>query len=977
MKNLIPTLALVALTGAAQAAVTLVPNGDFSAGGTGWAEINGGGTTYSYPDSGGNPDGHGVMMNTTGVWGIWVANGNSPIPLASLGLTAGQTYTFVQDMKILSGANIGGLKVDFSGGPGGSTGDLFPASGSGVWATYAFSVTIPAGVTGILVVPLRGANSEVGYDNIGVITSLPLSVAITSPTNSQVVYSNFTINATASVLPGSITNVVFFEGASQLGKDTTSPFSYDVVGLAAGAHALKAVAWDNFGNTATSSVVNVTVTNAPVPAFSAYEPFNYALGTFPNNTLATGTGFAGNWTVANTPSIVAGLTYPNLPTTANAYQHAATGSRSSVNFSSVLSSGTKYVSFLFKGSGNSGADTVGLFLKSDNATSLFAGFRTPFSAAQTGFGLGSVNSTSLSGATALGSAVNISNSDTNLIVLRIDFNTSGANDTVSLWVNPPAGTNDPVVAPNVTYSAYDVGNISGFGFNIQGGYSPKCDEFRAASTYGEVVGATVAPPAPTKPTTLALAPAIGKQVSWTAYSTNSYQVQKSADNITWTNLGGPIAGTSTTSVYDTAFLPYYQVLETTFGGPGSDDLVNGSFETPDANSSGAANWASSPNTAHESVWVTNQWGSLTPVAGANLMFMQGTTADTTPTAPNAYLLSDLFPVTGGLAYNLRFSAANPVKVGGANPQYRVQWFTAGNAFISESWGSFTSAGDTWTQFSITNSAPVNAAKMNVFFMQAVGAGASWNWVTLIDDVTVHSTTTLGSVNVLTPVVKSGASFTATVMTNGVTATAASGTVTFKTNSVQLSANGLSVGVANSDPGLLLPPYTVTAIYSGDAAHIGSTNTLTVGTAQVAVTLGDLNQTYDGTPKSATATTLPAGFTVAFTYDGIVFPPTAVGTYQVIGSVVDADYYGSATNTFVIESNLSTTPTNITMSVSGGLLTLSWPASHLGWILQSQTNSLSVGISTNWVDVPGSEWSTEAYIPVEPAVPAAFYRLRYP
>ena len=977
MKKLIPSLALVALAGMANAAVTLVPNGDFAAGSTGWAEINGGGTTYSYPDTGGNPDGYGVMANTTGVWGIWVGNGNTPISLASLGLTAGQSYTFVQDMKILSGSSIGGLKIDFSGGPGGSTGDMFPASGSGTWATYSFSVTIPVGVTGILVVPLRGANSEVGYDNIGVITSLPLSVAITGPTNSQVVYSNFTIKATASVLPGSVTNVAFYEGVNRLGNDTTSPFSYDVVGLAAGTHALKAVAWDNSGNTVTSSVVNVTVTNAPVPSFSAYEPFNYALGAFPNNTPASGTGFAGNWTVANSPTIAAGLTYPNLPTTANAYQHAATGSRSSVNFASVLSSGTKYVSFLFKGSGNTGGDTVGLFLKGDNATSLFAGFRAPYSAAQTGFGLGSVNSTSLSGATALGSAINIGNTDTNLIVLRIDFNTAGANDTISLWINPPAGTNDPIVAPNVTYSAYDVGNISGFGFNIQGGYAPRCDEFRAASTYGEVVGAVVAPPAPTKPTTLAISPAVGKQVSWTALNTNSYQVQKSADGFTWVNMGSLISGTSATSVYDTAFLPYYQVLENTYGGPGSDDMVNGSFEETADNNSGAARWTSPANTVHESVWITNQWGALAPVNGANLMFMQGTTADTAPVAPNAYILSDRFPVTGGLAYNLRFSAANPVKVGGANPQYRVQWFTAGNAFISESWGSFASAGSSWTQFSITNTAPDNAAQMNVFFMQAVGAGASWDWVTLIDDVTVHSTTTLGEVNVLTPVVKSGASFTATVMTNGVAATAATGTVTFKTNNVQLSANGLSFGTASSASCILLPPYTVTAIYSGDASYIGSTNTLVVSTAQVAVTLTNLSQTYDGTPRSVTATTLPAGFTVALTYDGSPYAPTSVGTYQVIGSVVDADYFGSATNTLEILSNISTTPTNITMSVSGGTLTLSWPASHLGWILQSQTNSLSVGISTNWVDVPGSEASTEAYIPLDPEVPAAFYRLRYP
>ena len=34
------------------------------------------------------------------------------------------------------------------------------------------------------------------------------------------------------------------------------------------------------------------------------------------------------------------------------------------------------------------------------------------------------------------------------------------------------------------------------------------------------------------------------------------------------------------------------------------------------------------------------------------------------------------------------------------------------------------------------------------------------------------------------------------------------------------------------------------------------------------------------------------------------------------------------------------------------MTLTWPTDHTGWRLQSQTNSLNVGINTNWVEVPG-------------------------
>jgi len=69
------------------------------------------------------------------------------------------------------------------------------------------------------------------------------------------------------------------------------------------------------------------------------------------------------------------------------------------------------------------------------------------------------------------------------------------------------------------------------------------------------------------------------------------------------------------------------------------------------------------------------------------------------------------------------------------------------------------------------------------------------------------------------------------------------------------------------------------------------------------------------------------------------------------------------------------PGTITNSFSGGVLSLSWPSAQ-GWRLQMQTNSLSTGLSTNWVYITdGSISSTN--ITVDPAKPAVFYRLTYP
>jgi autotransporter-associated beta strand protein len=74
------------------------------------------------------------------------------------------------------------------------------------------------------------------------------------------------------------------------------------------------------------------------------------------------------------------------------------------------------------------------------------------------------------------------------------------------------------------------------------------------------------------------------------------------------------------------------------------------------------------------------------------------------------------------------------------------------------------------------------------------------------------------------------------------------------------------------------------------------------------------------------------------------------------------------------------PTNMSFRVGGGILTIGWPATHLGWILQSQTNALTVGLTTpsnTWFDVSGSSTVTNEAININPAKPTVFYRLRHP
>lgn len=100
---------------------------------------------------------------------------------------------------------------------------------------------------------------------------------------------------------------------------------------------------------------------------------------------------------------------------------------------------------------------------------------------------------------------------------------------------------------------------------------------------------------------------------------------------------------------------------------------------------------------------------------------------------------------------------------------------------------------------------------------------------------------------------------------------------------------------------------------------------------------------------------------------------AIFNYTLTPSQV-AQLYTAATTG--VTGIVNTNPTNIVFSASSGNLTLSWPADHTGWQLQAQTNSLAVGLNTNWVTVGGSTGTNKIVMPINPANGSVFYRLVY-
>lgn len=92
----------------------------------------------------------------------------------------------------------------------------------------------------------------------------PPTVSITSPTNG----ANFsegddvTINADANDVDGSVTQVEFFQGATSLGIDSSSPYSVTWTNVSVGSYSLTAVATDDSSATTTSDPVSITVNPA-------------------------------------------------------------------------------------------------------------------------------------------------------------------------------------------------------------------------------------------------------------------------------------------------------------------------------------------------------------------------------------------------------------------------------------------------------------------------------------------------------------------------------------------------------------------------------------------------------------------------------------------------------------------------------------------------------------------------------------------
>jgi autotransporter-associated beta strand protein len=173
----------------------------------------------------------------------------------------------------------------------------------------------------------------------------------------------------------------------------------------------------------------------------------------------------------------------------------------------------------------------------------------------------------------------------------------------------------------------------------------------------------------------------------------------------------------------------------------------------------------------------------------------------------------------------------------------------------------------------------------------------------------------------------------------------------------------AIGTLNFSSSLTLFGNTIVKINASSSAHDSFS--------------GQTGVAYGGT---LTVTNLAGTLTTGSTFT-LFSPGASAGNfYSIVGSPGPGLAYAFTNGVLSVVTGIASNPTNITFHISGNTLTLTWPADHLGWILQSQTNNLNVGLTAaanTWHDVSGSASVTSTNLTITQTNPTVFYRLRYP
>jgi Bacterial Ig domain len=177
-------------------------------------------------------------------------------PAAGTSFTAPAAITINANAADINSGTI--TKVDFYNGT--------TLLGSDTTSPYSFSwANVAAGSYSITAKATDNSGAVTTSSAIAVTViaaNTPPTVSISSPVAgaSFVAPAAVTINATAADSNGTVTKVDFYNGATLLGTDTNSPYSFAWANVAAGSYSITAKATDNAGAVTTSTAIAITVT---------------------------------------------------------------------------------------------------------------------------------------------------------------------------------------------------------------------------------------------------------------------------------------------------------------------------------------------------------------------------------------------------------------------------------------------------------------------------------------------------------------------------------------------------------------------------------------------------------------------------------------------------------------------------------------------------------------------------------------------
>jgi len=190
----------------------------------------------------------------------------------------------------------------------------------------------------------------------------------------------------------------------------------------------------------------------------------------------------------------------------------------------------------------------------------------------------------------------------------------------------------------------------------------------------------------------------------------------------------------------------------------------------------------------------------------------------------------------------------------------------------------------------------------------------------------------------------------------------------------LAGNGIITGGITVQPGgTLAPGYGIGTLTVGNLTLGGNTlmeiNKSLAPSNDLVTASGSL--VYGGT---LTVTNLGPDISAGDRF--VLFNPAGSGNFDntVLPVLPDGLVW---TNNVTVDGSISViptvnpNPTDITLQMSGGNLTLGWPADHTGWQLQAQTNGLA---ASGWSNVSGSTSVNQWVVPINDSNGSVFYRL---